>query len=75
MHIHLAGPGVKAGAAQGPDPGALRDRLDEYLIDGPQAGRIFVASVTAIPARARRRRRGRGWSRPRWTSAATATPR
>jgi integrase len=35
-------PKSKQGRRRVPIPAALRDRLAEYLIDGPPAGRIFV---------------------------------
>jgi integrase len=41
-------PKSKQGRRKVPVPAVLRDRLAEYLIDGPQTGRIFVGAREAF---------------------------
>jgi integrase len=66
-------PKSKQGRRKVPIPAALRDRLDDYLIDGPKKGRVFVGARDCY-GRGRAAATRAGSSRRRCTSAATAMP-
>jgi integrase len=66
-------PKSKQGRRKVPIPAALRDRLVEHLMDGPQEGRIFIG-VRRAYNRGREAARAAGVEPPTLHECATDTP-